>query len=263
MHIDLSFFDLLAEAAAEQTLPRFRSQLAIENKKQSGFDPVTAADKSSERAIRALIEQKFPDHGILGEEEDGKNLDHEYVWVIDPIDGTRAFITGLPVWGTLVGLYQNGRAIMGMMDQPYIGERYLSNGKTSILKRSGQNHVSEYRTLKCSACTDLSKANIFTTSPFLQTGPNEPKYKALEAKVNMARYGCDCYAFGLVAMGTAEIAIESGLQPYDIGGLITIIECAGGVITDWNGERPENGGEIIASANRELHDKALDILAKN
>lgn len=262
MQPNLSFFDQLADAAAEQTLPRFRSQLAVENKRETGFDPVTEADKASERAIRALIETQFPDHGILGEEEDSKNLDSEYVWVIDPIDGTRAFITGLPVWGTLVGLYHNGRAIMGMMDQPYIGERYLSDGKKSWLKRVKFDGTSNERTLKTSACKDLSSANIFTTSPYLQTGPNKPKYKALEETVNMARYGCDCYAFGLVAMGTAEIAIESGLAAYDIAGLISIVECAGGVVTNWDGHRPEKGGEIIASANQELHNKALDILAK-
>lgn len=256
MQPDLSFFDELAEVAALQTLARFRQGIRVENKKSDGFDPVTEADKAAERAIRAKIEAHFPDHGILGEEEDSKNLDHDYVWVIDPIDGTRAFITGLPVWGTLVGLYREGRAVMGMMDQPYIGERYLSDGQTSILKRKSSAPL----TLRTSLCQNLKDANIFTTSPFLQKGVNAPKYQALEGAVNMARYGCDCYAFGLVAMGTAEIAIESGLAPYDIGGLISLIEGAGGVITTWDGGRPEQGGEIIAAANQELHRQALDLL---
>lgn len=252
------FFESLANAAAEQTLPRFRRNINIENKLTSGFDPVTEADKSSERAIRALIETEFPDHGILGEEEEPTNLDNEYVWVIDPIDGTRAFITGLPVWGTLIGLYQNGRAIAGMMDQPFTGERYLADNNGAILKMRDGTQTD----LKTSNCSDLSRANIFTTSPYLHEGENEARYDALENEVNLARYGCDCYAFAMVALGTADIAIDSDLKPYDIGGLISLVEQAGGIVSTWGGDRPEMGGDIIASANANLHAKALEILNK-
>lgn len=253
---DVSFFDKLAAAAAAQTMSRFRSKIEIENKLDEGFDPVTAADKAAERAIREVIEAEYPDHGILGEEEENKNLDSEFVWVIDPIDGTRAFITGLPVWGTLIGLYQNGRAVMGMMDQPFTGERFLSDGKSSFMKLRG----GEPKVLKTSNVTDLSKASMFTTTPELHTGDNSRRYFALETEINLPRYGVDCYAYGVLAMGYADLVCESDLKPYDIGGLIAVVENAGGVVTKWDGGRPEMGGDCLAAATPELHAKALEVL---
>lgn len=253
---DISFFDKLAAAAAKETMPRFRHKIEIENKLDEGFDPVTAADKAAERAIREVIEAEYPDHGILGEEEENKNLDSEFVWVIDPIDGTRAFITGLPVWGTLIGLYQNGRAVMGMMDQPFTGERFLCDGKSSFAKfRDGNT-----QTLKTSNCTELSKASMFTTTPELHTGDNSRRYFALENEINLPRYGVDCYAYGVLAMGHADLVCESDLKPYDIGGLIAVVENAGGVVTKWDGGRPEMGGDCLAAATPELHAKALEVL---
>lgn len=253
---DVSFFDKLAAAAAAETMSRFRSKIEIENKLDEGFDPVTAADKAAERAIREVIEAEYPDHGILGEEEENKNLDSEFVWVIDPIDGTRAFITGLPVWGTLIGLYQNGRAVMGMMDQPFTGERFLSDGKSSFMKLRG----GEPQVLKTSNVTDLSKASMFTTTPELHTGDNSRRYFALEKEINLPRYGVDCYAYGVLAMGYADLVCESDLKPYDIGGLIAVVENAGGVVTKWDGGRPEMGGDCLAAATPELHAKALEVL---
>lgn len=253
---DRSFFERLAKAAAEQTIPLFRRNVDVENKLSSGFDPVTEADKNAERAIRAIIEQDFPDHGILGEEEGAKNLDSEFVWVIDPIDGTRAYITGLPVWGTLVGLYQNGRAVAGMMDQPFTGECFISAGGQTVLKMRDGHQID----LKTSQSETLSEARMFTTSPYLHEGKNETRYDALENEIKLARYGCDCYGFAMVALGTADIAIESALQPYDIGGLISVVEGAGGVVSTWSGDRPEMGGDVIASANSKLHERALEIL---
>jgi len=253
---DMSFFDKLAAAAAKETMPRFRSKIEIENKLDDGFDPVTAADKAAERAIRDVIEAEYPDHGILGEEEENKNLDSEFVWVIDPIDGTRAFITGLPVWGTLIGLYQNGRAVMGMMDQPFTGERFLSDGKSSFAKFRDGN----MQALKTSNCTDLSKASMFTTTPELHTGDNSRRYFALENEINLPRYGVDCYAYSVLAMGHADLVCESDLKPYDIGGLIAVVENAGGVVTKWDGGRPEMGGDCLAAATPELHAKALEVL---
>ncbi len=253
---DVSFFDKLASAAAAETMSRFRSKIEIENKLDEGFDPVTAADKAAERAIREVIEAEYPDHGILGEEEENKNLDSEFVWVIDPIDGTRAFITGLPVWGTLIGLYQNGRAVMGMMDQPFTGERFLSDGKSSFMKLRG----GEAQVLKTSNVTDLSKASMFTTTPELHTGDNSRRYFALENEINLPRYGVDCYAYGVLAMGYADLVCESDLKPYDIGGLIAVVENAGGVVTKWDGGRPEMGGDCLAAATPELHAKALEVL---
>lgn len=253
---DMSFFDKLAAAAAKETMPRFRSKIEIENKLDDGFDPVTAADKAAERAIRDVIEAEYPDHGILGEEEENKNLDSEFVWVIDPIDGTRAFITGLPVWGTLIGLYQNGRAVMGMMDQPFTGERFLSDGNSSFAKFRDGN----MQALKTSNCTELSKASMFTTTPELHTGDNSRRYFALENEINLPRYGVDCYAYSVLAMGHADLVCESDLKPYDIGGLIAVVENAGGVVTKWDGGRPEMGGDCLAAATPELHAKALEVL---
>lgn len=255
---DLSFFDELADVASKETLSRFRKNVSIENKYEVGFDPVTEADKAAERAIRELLEVQYPEHGILGEEEESKNLDSEYVWVIDPIDGTRAYITGLPVWGTLIGLYQNGRAVMGMMDQPFTGERFVADRENSYLKFRG----GPAQKLKTSDCVDLDSVKMFTSCPDLMIGEGGQRYQALKREVKLPKYGCDCYAFSMVAMGMADIAIEIGVQPYDVGGLISLVENAGGVISTWGGDRPEMGGDVIASANAELHAKALEILNK-
>lgn len=254
---ELAFFDSLAEAAAAQTLPRFRRAIAIDNKLEEGFDPVTEADHAAEKAIRALINTHYPDHGILGEEMGAQGQDREFVWVIDPIDGTRAFISGLPVWGTLVGLYHQGRAIMGMMDQPFTGERYLAGPGGSYL-----NHRGTISRLTSRKGVGLSGAILMTTSPFLFPEEAVPAYKALESRVRLARYGCDCYAFAMLAAGHVDICIEAGLKPYDIAGLIAPIEQAGGVVSDWTGKRPENGGNIIACASPELHAEALAVLAR-
>jgi histidinol phosphatase-like enzyme (inositol monophosphatase family) len=161
---DRAFFDRLAEAARKETLPRFRAGADVVNKEAAGFDPVTEGDRAAELAIRALIEQHFPEHGILGEEHGSVGLDREYVWVIDPIDGTRAFISGVPVWGTLIGLYRNGEAVMGLIDQPFTGERYFADGKASHYAGPDGSKV-----LSTRSCNSLSDAILFTTSPHLFT----------------------------------------------------------------------------------------------
>ena len=253
---DLAFLNRLADAAKAETLPRFRTGVAIDNKYKVGFDPVTEADQAAEAAIRALIQAEFPDHGILGEEHGGEGLDQDYVWVIDPIDGTRAFISGLPVWGTLVGLYHHGRAIMGLMDQPFTGERYLTVGEGTYYR----GPEGEKR-LKTRACATLGEATMFTTSPFLYAPVAAGSYKALEAQVRLARYGCDCYAFALLASGHVDLVCEGGLKPYDIAALIPLIEQAGGIVTDWKGGRPEQGGDILAAGDPALHAQALALLA--
>jgi histidinol-phosphate phosphatase HisN, inositol monophosphatase family len=252
---DLSFLDALAHAAAAETLPRFRAAVTVDNKHLEGFDPVTEADRAAERAIRALIKAEYPDHGIFGEEYGTEGGDRDLVWVIDPIDGTRAFIAGLPSWGTLIGLYERGRAVMGMMDQPFTGERYLAGPSGSFLRHAGK--TVELRTRKGVAIED---AVLMTTSPFLYASDVAAPYRALESRVRLARYGFDCYAFAMLAAGHIDICVESGLKPYDIAGLISPIEQAGGVVSDWQGGRPEQGGNILAAATPELHAAALDIL---
>ncbi len=259
MPVTRDFFLELAAAAAEQTLPRFRAGGGIDDKGMKGgvaaFDPVTEADRAAEAAIRSLIETRYPTHGILGEEHGSVGLDREHVWVIDPIDGTRAFITGIPVWGTLVGLTQNGKSIAGMMSQPFTGELfYALNGKSSRV--SGAVETAN----RVSGITDLSKATLFTTTPHLFKGDARRRYDEIESKVKLFRYGCDCYAYCMLAAGFVDLVIETALQPYDIVALVPIIEAAGGIVTDWDGSRPEKGGNIVAAATPELHAAAMAVM---
>ncbi|MDQ0321845.1 histidinol phosphatase-like enzyme (inositol monophosphatase family) [Pararhizobium capsulatum DSM 1112] len=252
---DRDFFDRLADAARAETLPRFRTGISVANKEAASFDPVTEGDRAAEAAIRALIGQAFPEHGILGEEYGSVGLDREHVWVIDPIDGTRAFISGLPVWGTLIGLYRNGEAIMGLMDQPFTGERYFADGHRTIYRGPEGE-----KTLATRACDALSEAIMFTTSPHLFSGDIKRRFDNVESRVRLSRYGCDCYAFALLAGGHIDLVIEAGLKPYDVGGLIPLIEQAGGVITNWAGGPAEMGGEVIAAGDPALHAQVLEIL---
>ncbi|GKX35030.1 MAG: histidinol-phosphatase [Rhizobiaceae bacterium MnEN-MB40S] len=256
MKPDLEFLHRLADVAARETLPRFRVSSEVTNKETAGFDPVTEADRAAEAAIRALITERFPDHGILGEEHGSEGLDREFVWVIDPIDGTRAYISGVPLWGTLIGLYHNGRAVMGLMDQPFTRERYISDGARCFYRGpEGERRLSARKGLS------LAEATLFTTSPFLFSSTHIDRFRAVQNKVNLSRYGCDCYAYALVAAGHADIVVESGLKPYDIAGLIPVLEGAGAIVTDWNGNRPEQGGDIVAAGCEKLHAEALELLA--
>jgi histidinol phosphatase-like enzyme (inositol monophosphatase family) len=255
MPVSKDFLFALAEAAAKETLSRFRQSGAIENKYKIGFDPVTEADKAAEHAIRALIEREFPDHGILGEEHGALGLDRDHVWVIDPIDGTRAFISGLPVWGTLIGLTYNGKAVAGVMSQPFTGELFYAVNGISFLSRHGTTERLRTRQSKA-----LSDATMFTTTPHLFKGEAKRRFNTLEDQVKLSRYGCDCYAYAMVAAGHADLVVEPGLNPYDIVALIPIIENAGGVVTCWDGSPAEKGGNIIAAATPELHQAALEIM---
>jgi len=252
---DRAFFDLLADAAKKETLPRFRVGADVIDKGASVFDPVTEGDRAAEAAIRALIEARFPDHGILGEEHGSVGLDREYVWVIDPIDGTRAFISGVPVWGTLIGLYRNGEAVMGLVDQPFTGERYFADGAAA--RYSGPDGSRVLATRDCGA---LSNAILFTTSPHLFTDGRKDRFEAVQEKVRLARYGCDCYAYALLAAGHIDLVVECELKPYDVGGLIPVIEQAGGIITNWDGGPAEMGGEIVAAGSRAVYEEAMAIL---
>lgn len=253
---DRAFFDALADAAKRETLPRFRTGTLVSNKLEGGFDPVTEADRAAETAIRDLIIARFPEHGLLGEEHDSIGLDREHVWVIDPIDGTRAFISGVPVWGTLIGLYSNGRGRMGMVDQPFTGERYFADGTASWYR--GPDGERQIRTRDCGS---LSQAILFTTSPHIFEGDELARYRRVEEKARLFRYGTDCYAYALLAAGHVDLVVENNLKPYDVGALIPLIEQAGGVITTWDGGRPEQGGSIIAAGSRAVYDEAMALLS--
>jgi len=251
-----AFVDRLADTASDSIMPFFRAKMDIENKKASGFDPVTAADRQAEAAMRQLIGDEFPDHGIVGEEYGADRPDADFVWVLDPIDGTRAFITGLPVWGTLIGLLQNGRPIFGMMAQPFTGERYVGDGARAWYTGPGGD-----RKLASRPCAELAQASLFTTSPHLFSDEERIAYDRVERSVQMARYGVDCYAYCMVGSGQADIVVEAGLQSYDIVALIPIVEGAGGRVTTWDGGSAASGGRIAASGDARLHAQVLDSLA--
>ena len=248
-----AFFEEIAEAAAAVTLPYFRTQLSVDNKLAGGFDPVTEADKSAERAIRALIERNYPDDGIHGEEYGLIRENAARRWVIDPVDGTRAFISGLPTWGTLVGLTENNIAIAGLMAQPFTGETIIADGTKAVRQWRGQ--VAD---LRVSGVRNLSDAKMFTTTPHLFQGSMRARFDALETQVKLSRYGTDCYAFAMLAAGFADLVIDPGLKPYDIVALIPLIEQSGGVVTTLDGKRAENGGDVIAAATPELHEAAIE-----
>jgi myo-inositol-1(or 4)-monophosphatase len=251
----VSLLDSLADAAVAAIMPHFRTPVAVDDKGGGGFDPVTMADRAAETAIRRLINESFPDHGIIGEEFGRERDGADHVWVIDPIDGTRAFIVGLPVWGTLIGLMVEGRPVLGTMVQPFTGERFSGDGKRAWYQGPGGN-----RPLTVRGCPSLATASLFTTSPGLFAGADRSAYNRVEASVRLVRYGCDCYAYCMVAAGHADVVIEADLELYDIVPLIPIIEGAGGQVTDWEGQTAANGGRVVASGDRRVHDEALERL---
>lgn len=256
MRIEADFMRQIAAAAAAETLPRFRQVgLASDNKVASGFDPVTEADREAEQAIRALIRGAYPDHGILGEEFGLEKGDSRHIWVIDPIDGTRSFISGVPLWGTLVGLTDNGDAIAGMMSQPFTGELFWADEQEARYDGPGGA-----RTLSARATRVLADATLCTTTPTMFEGVKREGYARLESSVRLSRYGTDCYAYAMLASGNVDLVVETSLQPYDIIALVPIIERAGGVVTTWDGGPAEKAGDIVAAATPELHAAALEIL---
>lgn len=252
-----AFVAELATQSGQAILPFFRAKHATEDKSCGGvFDPVTEADRAGENVMRHLIKRNFPEHGVLGEEFGTENGEAEYVWVLDPIDGTRAFISGIPVWGTLIGLTRESVPVYGMMHQPFTGERYSGDGRQARYEGPGGPRVLHTRQL-----AELATATVMTTSPKLFQGAEQQAYQRVESAVRLARYGCDCYAYCMLASGHVDLVIESGLKPYDIVALIPIIEGAGGIVTSWDGGSAARGGRIIAAANRTLHQAALALLA--
>jgi len=250
-----TFLGQLADAASDSIMPHFRANMAVENKLDHGFDPVTAADRDAEGAMRKLIGDVFPDHGIVGEEYGPERETADFVWVLDPIDGTRSFICGLPVWGTLIGLMKDGVPILGMMAQPFTGERFAGDTNRAWYTGPGGD-----RALAARQCVALDEAALFTTSPAILNEVDRADYDRVEARTRLARYGIDCYAYCMVASGHADIVIETGLQAYDIVALIPIIEGAGGIITDWSGGSAAAGGRVVAAGDRRVHAEALDLL---
>ncbi|NMA98269.1 MAG: inositol monophosphatase family protein [Phyllobacteriaceae bacterium] len=241
-------------AAAERTLPLFRTPLAIDNKLAAGFDPVTEADKGAETAIRTVIGEAFPDHAIIGEEW-GTTGESRYSWIIDPVDGTRAFISGAPVWGTLIGFAVDGVAVAGLMSQPFIGETFLAVPGRSTYRRGDITLAN-----RTSGLTELAKARVFTTTPNLFKGDLWSKWEAIEDATRLQRFGVDCYGYALLAAGHADLVIEPSLNTYDIAALVPIIREAGGAIACWDGSEPTAGGNVVAAATPQLLEIVLDLL---
>ncbi|MBN8984259.1 MAG: histidinol-phosphatase [Rhizobiales bacterium] len=252
-----AFIDRLATASGETILPFFRTSLGIEDKKsKQGFDPVTEADRGAEAVMRRMIKASFPQHGIVGEEFGNEREDVEYVWVLDPIDGTKSFISGFPIWGTLIALMHRGLPVYGMMHQPYIGERFSGDNGSATYRGGGGR-----RALSVRRCANLRDATLFTTSPLLMNEPDRAAFTRVQNEVRLARFGGDCYSYCMLAAGHVDLVIETELKPYDIAALIPIVTGAGGVITTWEGKPAQQGGRIVAAGDARVHEEALKVLA--
>lgn len=243
----------LVEAAGQATLQYFRTAFAVDNKRRDGhFDPVTEADRAAERVIREGLQKRFPQHGVFGEEF-GYQAGNGLTWVIDPIDGTRAFMTGMLHWGLLIALFDGEKPILGVMHQPFTGEFFYGRNTVAFYRRGRQE-----RELRCRDCGALEEAVLTTTSPKLFQGPGErAAFDRLESTVKLSKYGGDCYIYAMLAMGYVDLATDAGLQAYDIQALMPIIRGAGGVVSTIDGGNASMGGLILASGSERLHALAL------
>ena len=252
-----------AHAAADEArrviLPYFRTQgLTAENKAADGFDPVTLADRAAEQAMRKVLQSLRPMDAVLGEEfgrSDALDDPSGLTWVLDPIDGTRGFISGTPTWGVLIAACTDEGPVYGLIDQPYTGERFEGG-----LGQAQLTHGGDVTPLRTSAVADLAAATIFTTFPEVGTPAEGAAFAALAQQCRLTRYGMDCYAYALLAAGHIDLVVEAGLNSYDIAGPIAVIEAAGGIVTDWQGGPAWQGGRVLAAANRQVHAQALAVL---
>lgn len=246
----------LADAAREATLQHFRKPgLTADNKEAHRFDPVTVADRLSEERMRAILARRRPEDGILGEEYAATSGTSGLTWVIDPIDGTRSYLSGTPTWGVLIAVADASGPIYGIIDQPYIRERFEGG-----LGRAEVNGPSGRAALATRAPRPLSEAILFTTFPEVGTPEEGAAFNRVKAQARLTRYGTDCYAYALIAAGQIDLVIEAGLQAYDVQAPIAVIEAAGGIVTDWQGKPCHMGGRVLAAANAQIHAQALALL---
>ncbi len=244
--------DVLAEAG-EIAARYFRHQVVIANKRgDDGFDPVTEADRGVEARIRERIAERYPDHGVVGEEYGASSGSSSWSWIVDPIDGTRAFVMGLPVWGCLLGLLRDGEPVGGLMHQPVVGETFSGNGESAWVTRGAERRRIEVR-----ADAVLNEAVLVATHPSMFRSATLSRFEALAARVRMMRYGGDCYNYCLLAHGLVDLVVEDRLQPYDILPLVPIVRGAGGIVTDLAGRTPRGGVMVIAAASEGLHRQAM------
>jgi inositol-phosphate phosphatase/L-galactose 1-phosphate phosphatase/histidinol-phosphatase len=249
----VAFADRLADAAGTVARRYFRTPVAVDTKADQS--PVTIADREAETAMRTLIADAYPAHGVLGEEHGASATGADHVWVLDPIDGTKSFISGVPLFGVLIALLREGRPILGIIEQPISRERWLG--------RAGAPSTLNGAPIKSRACPTLGAASLFATTPDMFQGADAAAFERLAKRVRLVRHGADCYAAGLLAMGFIDLVVESTLKPYDYCALVPVIEGAGGMVTDWAG-RPlglESDGRMAAAGDRRAHRAALDALA--
>jgi myo-inositol-1(or 4)-monophosphatase len=253
----LAFAHRLADAAGDVIRPYFRKRIDVADKGPTGFyDPVTEADKRAEETIRDLIRTHYPQDGILGEEFGEVVGTSGYRWVLDPIDGTRAFIAGQPLWGTLIALEHQGLPVFGVLDQPFLRERFVGTDAQTLFSHPGGTSK-----LRTRACPSLAEAVICTTHPMLHFGDKErERYFRVERACCLSRYGGDCYAYALIAMGFVDLVIETDLKRWDVAAILPIVEGAGGVVSDWNGDPITGEGNIIAAGDARVHAEAVKIL---
>jgi len=242
----------LADAARPISSRYFRTPVAIDDK--SDASPVTIADREAEAAMRAILTREVPTHGVYGEEHGIERADAEYVWVLDPIDGTRAFITGLPIWGTLIALLHKGKPVLGVIDQPILKERWLGV--------EGQQSTLNGQPIQVRACPTLDRAYMYSTTPIMFSGDVAKKHAALADAVKLFRWGGDCYAYGLLASGHVDLVVENDLKLYDFAALAPVITGAGGRITDWRGRALDmtSDGSVLAAGDAQVHKAAARIL---
>ena len=247
-----------ADAARHVTLSYFRNgQLGTSNKARRGFDPVTRADREAEEAMRAVLQRLRPHDAVLGEEHGETPGTSGLTWVLDPIDGTRGFISGTPTWGTLISVRDAGGPLFGLIDQPWTDERFVGGFGRAALHRHGRTVPLTVR-----PAPGLGEAILFSTFPEIGTPDEAAAFAALSQEVMLTRYGMDCYAYALLAAGNIDLVVEAGLFAYDVQAPIAVIEAAGGIVTDWRGRPVHEGGRVLAAASRELHEAALEILAR-
>ena len=256
-----AFVNELVTAAGQVILPFFRTMLDSRDKAVGGaFDPVTEADRAAETAMRRMIVDTFPAHGIVGEEFPDHQPDADYVWVLDPIDGTKSFISGMPLWGTLVALEHLGTPAYGMMHQPFTRERFFGDGARSTWSGHNSHNTQIVHHLRTRACATLEAATLYTTSPLLFSAEEHAAFARVQGSVRLPRFGGDCYSYCMLAAGHVDLVIEAGLKPYDIAPLIPIIQGAGGIVTTWDGDDAARGGRVIAAGDPRVHEAALKLL---
>ena len=252
-----AFAVALAAASAAEILPHFRCNIAVDVKDNPIWDPVTEGDRAGERIIRRMIEETYPDHGIHGEEYGIKEARSPFTWVLDPVDGTRAFVCGMPTWGTLIGLTYEGRPVVGVMNQPFVGDMFYGNPQGAW-----HDHRGARSAIRVRQGVPLVRASVGTTAPELYRNEKDQSgFQRLRKAAQLTRYGGDAYFYAMVAAGHMDIAMDCGLQPYDIVALLPIVLGAGGAAAEWTGGDPAKGGNVMVAGSQALLDEALAVMA--